>query len=85
MPIPFREMLTALGIEMVKVPDGEYESLGCNVLAVKPREVLVRSGNQVTVDRMRSAGCTVEAFDGDHICYAGSGGPTCLTRPIYRS
>ncbi len=85
LPIPFREMLTALGIEMVKVPDGEYESLGCNVLAVKPREVLVRSGNQVTVDRMRSAGCTVEAFDGDHICYAGSGGPTCLTRPIYRS
>lgn len=85
LPIPFREMLAALGIDLVPVPDEEYDSLGCNVLAVKPRHVLVRSGNPVTADRMRKAGCTVEEFDGDHICYAGSGGPTCLTRPIYRS
>lgn len=85
LPIPFREMLAALGIEMVPVPDEEYDSLGCNVLAVGPRQVLVRSGNPVTADRMRTAGCAVETFDGDHICYAGSGGPTCLTRPVYRS
>ena len=85
LPIPFREMLTALDIEMVPVPDEEYDSLGCNALAVKPRQVLVRNGNPVTVDRMRSAGCAVETFDGDHICYAGSGGPTCLTRPVYRA
>ena len=85
LPIPFREMLAALGIDLVPVPDEEYDSLGCNVLATSPRHVLVRSGNPVTVDRMRTAGCAVEAFDGDHICYAGSGGPTCLTRPIYRA
>ena len=85
LPIPFRDMLAALGIGLVPVPDEEYDSLGCNVLAVKPRQVLVRSGNPVTVDRMRKAGCMVEEFDGDHICYAGSGGPTCLTRPIHRA
>ena len=85
LPIPFREMLAALGIDLVPVPDEEYDSLGCNVLAVKPRHVLVRGGNPVTAGRMRTAGCMVEAFDGDHICYAGSGGPTCLTRPIYRA
>ena len=85
LPIPFRDMLAALGIDLVPVPDEEYDSLGCNVLAVKPRQVLVRSGNPVTVDRMRKAGCMVEEFDGDHICYAGSGGPTCLTRPIHRA
>ncbi len=85
MPIPFREMLTALGIDLVQVPDEEYDSLGCNVLAVKPRRVVLRSGNPVTVDRMREAGCVVEEFDGDHICYAGSGGPTCLTRPLHRA
>lgn len=85
LPIPFREMLTALGIGLVAVPDEEYDSLGCNVLAVGPRHVIVRNGNPVTVDRMRKAGCRVEAFDGDHICYAGSGGPTCLTRPILRA
>lgn len=85
LPIPFREMLTALGIALVVVPDEEYDSLGCNVLAVGPRHVIVRSGNPVTADRMRKAGCRVETFDGDHICYAGSGGPTCLTRPILRA
>lgn len=85
LPIPFREMLAALGIDLVAVPDEEYDSLGCNVLAVKPRHVVARSGNPVTAERMRKAGCRVEAFDGDHICYAGSGGPTCLTRPILRS
>ena len=85
LPIPFRDMLAALGIELVTVPDEEYDSLGCNVLATSPRRVLVRSGNPVTADRMRKAGCAVEAFDGDHICYAGSGGPTCLTRPVLRS
>ena len=85
LPIPFREMLAALGIDLVAVPDEEYDSLGCNVLATSPRRVLVRSGNPVTADRMRKAGCAVEAFDGDHICYAGSGGPTCLTRPVLRA
>lgn len=85
LPIPFREMLTALGIGLVPVPDEEYASLGCNVLAVGPRHVIARSGNPVTADRMRKAGCRVETFDGDHICYAGSGGPTCLTRPILRA
>ncbi len=85
LPIPFRDMLAALGIDLVTVPDEEYDSLGCNVLATSPRRVLVRSGNPVTADRMRKAGCAVEAFDGDHICYAGSGGPTCLTRPVLRA
>lgn len=85
LPIPFREMLTALGIGLVAVPDEEYDSLGCNVLAAGPRHVIARSGNPVTADRMRQAGCRVETFDGDHICYAGSGGPTCLTRPILRA
>lgn len=85
LPIPFREMLVALGIALVPVPDEEYDSLGCNVLAAGPRHVIIRSGNPVTADRMRKAGCRVETFDGDHICYAGSGGPTCLTRPVYRS
>ncbi len=85
LPIPFREMLAGLGIRTVAVPDSEYDSLGCNVLAVKPRHVLIRSGNPTTVERMREAGCRVEEFDGDHICYPGSGGPTCLTQPLLRA
>ena len=84
LPIPFRELLLALGIKTVPVPDEEYDSLGCNVLAVGPRHCLIRSGNSLTVQRMRDAGCRVEEFDGDNICYKGSGGPTCLTRPVLR-
>jgi len=83
-PIPFRELLIALGIKTVPVPDEEYESLGCNVLAVAPRHGLIRSGNNRTVQRLREAGCRIEEFDGDNICYKGSGGPTCLTRPTLR-
>ena len=84
LPIPFRSQLIDLAINLVNVPDQEYETLGCNVLAVKPRNVLIRNGNPITVERMRLLGCTVHEFFGDHISYPGSGGPTCLTRPICR-
>ena len=84
LPIPFRSQLIDLAINLVNVPDQEYETLGCNVLAVKPRNVLIRNGNPITVERLRLLGCTVHEFFGDHICYPGRGGPTCLTRPICR-
>ena len=83
-PIPFRELLLALGIKMIPIPDEEYDSLGCNVLAIAPRHCLIRRGNNLTVQRLRDAGCRVEEFDGDNMCYKGSGGPTCLTRPVLR-
>ncbi|HZN04481.1 MAG TPA: amidinotransferase, partial [Candidatus Polarisedimenticolia bacterium] len=35
--------------------------------------------------RLEKAGAHVEVFAGDEICRKGSGGPTCLTRPILRS
>lgn len=84
LPIPFRELLQALKIEMIPVPDEEYDALGCNVLAVAPRHCLIRGGNSITAQRLRDAGCRVEEFDGDNICFKGSGGPTCLTRPVLR-
>ncbi|MCP4791148.1 MAG: amidinotransferase, partial [Gammaproteobacteria bacterium] len=34
---------------------------------------------------MEAAGCRVQTFDGDALCIACEGGPTCLTRPILRS
>lgn len=85
LPIPFRHLLIEMGFEFVQVPDEEYDSLGCNVLAVGPRHVLIRAGNPTVVRRLRDAGCRVEEFAGDHICYTGSGGPTCLTRPVWRA
>ena len=84
LPIPFRQLLIDKGLRLLPLPENEYDSLGCNVLAVGPRHCLIRSGNPTTERLMREAGCRVEAFDGDEICFKGSGGPTCLTRPVWR-
>lgn len=84
LPVLFVEELGRLGIQLVDVPAEEYESLGCNVLAVSPRVCVAVDGNPVTVQRMRDAGCEVHTFPGSEICVKGLGGPTCLTRPLVR-
>ena len=83
-PVPFRERLLALGIALVAVPDGEFATLGCNVLAVGPRRALMVAGNPETRRRLERAGCEVHEFAGGEICLKGGGGPTCLTRPLTR-
>ncbi len=84
MPIKFRNQLLDRGFELVEVPDQEFESMGCNVLAIAPRKCLMVKGNPVTKQRMEAAGCTVLAYEGQEISVKGGGGPTCLTRPITR-
>jgi N-dimethylarginine dimethylaminohydrolase len=84
LPVPFREFLLGRGFELVEVPDEEFESMGCNVLAVAPRVCLLRSGNPKTRERLEEAGVRVHEFVGDEICGRGAGGPTCLTRPLTR-
>lgn len=84
LPVPFRELLLDRGIRLVEVPEEEFESMGCNVLAVAPRVCLLRSGNPKTRQRLEAAGAAVHEFAGDEICGRGAGGPTCLTRPLVR-
>ena len=84
LPVPFRERLLAMGIALVDVPDAEFETLGCNVLALGPRHCLMTEGNPVTQSRMEAAGVRVVTFPGEEICRKGGGGPTCLTRPLAR-
>ena len=83
-PVSLYKLLTAHGVQFVDVPDEEYDSLGCNVLAVSPRNVIMASGNPITRSRLEAAGCKVSEFDGSEICLPGAGGPTCLTRPLLR-
>jgi N-dimethylarginine dimethylaminohydrolase len=85
MPVPFREMLAARGIQFVEVPDAEFESMGANVLALSPRECLMVEGNPVTRARLEAAGARVQTYAGTEISLKGGGGPTCLTRPLTRS
>jgi N-dimethylarginine dimethylaminohydrolase len=84
LPVPFREILVDRGIELVEVPGPELETLGCNVLALAPREVLTVAGNPATRARLEAAGVVVHEFAGEEICVKGGGGPTCLTRPLTR-
>ena len=84
LPVPLFETLVDRGFELVDVPDEECDSLGSNVLALAPRNILMVSGNPETRSRIEAAGCRVSEFDGSEICLPGSGGPTCLTRPLLR-
>ena len=84
MPVPFRELLIDLGIALVEVPEGEYDALGCNVLAVSPRVCIVAEGAPETRRRMEAHGVEVHALEASEICLTGSGGPTCLTRTLER-
>lgn len=85
MPVTFREWLLDHGHQLVEVPDAEFASMGCNVLAIAPREVVMVKGNPETQRRMESAGCKVHVIDADAISVPGEGGPTCLTRPLIRA
>ena len=84
MPIVFRDELIKRGYQLVEVPDQEFESMGCNVLAIGPRQCIMVKGNETTKARLLQAGCTVLEYEGQEISYKGGGGPTCLTRPLWR-
>jgi N-dimethylarginine dimethylaminohydrolase len=83
-PIVFRNELIARGYELVEVPDTEFDSMGCNVLALAPRVCLMVKGNPITKALLEKAGCKVIEYEGSEISVKGGGGPTCLTRPVMR-
>jgi len=84
-PVALMQTLAERGIRVVPVDAGEYETLGCNVLAVEPRRVVMVEGNPRTRAALESAGCEVHEYEGSEISVKGDGGPTCLTAPIWRS
>lgn len=84
MPIDFRNLLIERGFELVEVPESEFDSMGCNVLAIAPRVCLMVKGNPKTKAALEATGCTVFEYEGQEISVKGGGGPTCLTRPLLR-
>ena len=84
-PVRLIELLHERGIELVEVPDKEFETMGPNVLALGPRHALALEGNDETRRRMEAAGVDVLVYKGDEISRKGDGGPTCLTRPVLRA
>ena len=84
LPIGLWELLQDLRIRLIEVPDEEYPKLGCNVLAVRPGVVIVAEGNPRTAAALVAAGCEVHTYAATEIGINGSGGPTCMTRPLFR-
>ena len=84
LPVGLWELLVDLGIRLVEVPDEEFPTLGCNVLAVRPGVVILAEGNPRTAAALAAAGCEVHTYPATEIGVNGSGGPTCMTRPILR-
>ena len=84
MPIKFRNELLERGFQLIEVPEQEFDSMGCNVLAIAPRDCLMVAGNPITRKLLEDAGASVHIYEGNEISVKGGGGPTCLTRPIDR-
>ena len=84
LPISLLKLLKKLDIKTISIADEDYDSLGCNVLPLSTTKCLITSGNDKTFKIIEDNGIEVIEFQASEICYKGSGGPTCLTRPIYR-
>lgn len=84
MPPSLRDALKEHRIATVEVPEEEFFTMGCNVLALAPRVCLMVAGNPKTRARLNAAAAEVIEYDGREISLKGCGGPTCLTRPLDR-
>ena len=78
------ELLHARGYRFLEIDASERDTLACNVLSLGAKRLLALEENQRTNRRLRDAGFDVRTFPGLELCINGSGGPTCLTRPLLR-
>ncbi len=84
LPAGLWELLGSLGMRMVEVPVAEFPTLACNVLAVRPRVVIMAEGNPWTAATLVAAGCDVHTYPAAETGLNGGGGPTCMTRAVWR-
>ena len=85
MPTAFWEELKRRGVRLFEVPEEEFaRTQATNVLCVAPRRVIMLAGSPVTQGLLEEAGCEVVTFPGEPLSFKAEGGPTCLTRPVWR-
>ena len=83
-PISFLNFLRSIDINFIHIEESEYETLACNVLPLSEDKCLIVKGNPKTRSIIEKSGIETLEIDASEICYKGSGGPTCITRPIHR-
>jgi N-dimethylarginine dimethylaminohydrolase len=78
------ELLKSRGFNFIEIDPAERDTLACNVLALGDNRLLAIEENHNTNARLRQARFDLRSFPGSELCINGSGGPTCLTRPLLR-
>lgn len=78
------ELLKSRGYKLIEIDYAERDTLACNVLSLGEKRLLAIEENRNTNEKLRAAGFDVRTCPGSEICINGSGGPTCLTRPLLR-
>jgi N-dimethylarginine dimethylaminohydrolase len=79
------ELLKARGLKLIEIDYAERDSLACNVLSLGGKRLIALAENARTNRTLQEAGFDVRTFTGSELCINGSGGPTCLTRPLLRA
>jgi dimethylargininase len=84
MAVPFWQELRRRNFTLIEIAASEYDTMATNLLALAPRKCLMLEGNPLTKRLLEEAGCEVLTYRGNEISLKAEGGPTCLTRPIWR-
>ena len=87
-PVGLYQLMQSMGFSLIEIPYDEYEKSGTlsgNILAIAPGECIMIDGFEQTRKLLQEAGINVQVFTGDALCIGCEGGPTCMSRPIYRS
>jgi N-dimethylarginine dimethylaminohydrolase len=86
MPTAFWVELKRRGMRLLEVPEEEFlHTQATNVLCVAPRRVVMLAGSPVTQGLLEAEGCEVVTVPGEPLSLKAEGGPTCLTRPVWRA
>jgi N-dimethylarginine dimethylaminohydrolase len=78
------QLLQSRELRLLQIDPSERDTLACNVLSLGDQRLLAIAENERTNRMLRSSGFDVRTFSGSELCINGSGGPTCLTRPLLR-
>ena len=88
LPIGLYKLLLKKDFLLIEAPEKEFHhshTLSTNVLATAPGNCIMIDGLPHTRNALEKEGINIRVFDGDALCIACEGGPTCLTRPLLRS
>jgi len=86
-PVELLKFLELKGFDCIDIPKKDFldsNGLAINILALSSRNIIMLEGFSKTETILKKMGCDIQTFDGNELCVKAEGGPTCLTRPIYR-